>query len=71
MEPAKLSDNRLAQENWQRYRYGIFRGHRTYTKQARICDRMYLGGGRQWDPVDKALLDSQGFSVLALHGDLD
>lgn len=60
MEPAKLSDNRLAQENWQRYRYGILRGHRTYTKQARICDRMYLGGGRQWDPVDKALLDSQG-----------
>lgn len=54
------SEYQLAQQNWQRYRYGVLRGHRNYTSQARICERMYLGGGRQWDPKDVLILKAAG-----------
>lgn len=46
----------LAQENWDRYRYGIMRGHADYVAQAAINDGFYLGGGLQWDAKTKELL---------------
>jgi len=49
----------VAEENWQRFNYALTRGHRNYTEQAQLCERMYLGGGRQWSPEDKAVLDEQ------------
>jgi hypothetical protein len=53
-----MSDQ-TAKENWDRYRYALLRGHRAYTAQARKCERMYLGGGRQWDAEDIAILRAQ------------
>lgn len=48
-----------AKENFDRYRYGVDRGHREYTEQAALCERMYLGGGRQWSPEDRKILEDQ------------
>lgn len=52
--------DKTATENHDRYRYGLDRGHREYTAQATLCERMYLGGGRQWDAADLAILQAQG-----------
>ena len=43
----------LATEQWQRYVYGRDRGHRDFIKQAKRCEDMYLGGGKQWNQADK------------------
>jgi hypothetical protein len=51
--------NQEAQANWQRYEYGRLRGHRDYCQQAAKCERYYLGGGLQWSPEDRAILDAQ------------
>lgn len=50
----------LAQKTWQRYESSLERGHSSYQKQAKLCENMYLGGGRQWDEVDKAALNAAG-----------
>ena len=50
----------VASANWDRFRYGVSRGHREYTFQAARCERMYLGAGRQWDPLEAAALREQG-----------
>lgn len=57
--PVTYSSAVSAADNWQRYRYGVLRGHREYTAAARLCDRMYLGGGRQWDVEDLLVLKAQ------------
>lgn len=49
-----------AAENWQRYEYARQRGHRDYCMRAHKCERMYLGGGEQWDPEIKQELEDQG-----------
>jgi len=54
-----VDEKAVASENWDRYRYVVQRGHREYTRQAQICERMYLGGGRQWDPDEAAALRAQ------------
>jgi len=48
-----------AQENWLRYQYARDRGHLEYMTLARICENMYLGGGRQWSPEDRKILEAQ------------
>lgn len=61
MADAEKEDPKLvADANWQRYRYVVQRGHRDYTYRAINCERMYLGGGRQWDPAEAASLLAQG-----------
>lgn len=55
----KPDDKSIADEVWARYRYVVDRGHRDYTKQARLCERMYMGGGRQWEPEEAAALLAQ------------
>jgi len=50
----------ISRENWARYLYGKDRGHTQYTEHAMRCSGMYLGGGEQWSPEDRAILDSQG-----------
>ena len=50
-----MSDQ-TAQENWLRYQYGRDRGHYEYMELAKWCERMYLGGGRQWKAEDRAIL---------------
>ncbi len=54
------STSTRAAENWQRYEYARQRGHRTYCAQAQKCERMYLGGGEQWDPDVREELESSG-----------
>lgn len=53
-----------AQTNWDRYRYGIERGHTDYIDRAVLCERFYLGGGRQWDDADRLELESEGRPAL-------
>jgi hypothetical protein len=48
-----------ARENWARYQYGKSKGHLEYMAQASKCEGMYLGGGKQWSEVDKAVLTEQ------------
>jgi len=48
-----------ASENWLRYQYGRDRGHYEYMALAKWCERMYLGGGRQWSAEDRKILDAQ------------
>lgn len=48
-----------ANENWLRYTYGRDRGHYEYMALAKWCERMYLGGGRQWSAEDKKILHDQ------------
>lgn len=48
-----------AQENWMRYQYGRDRGHLAYMALAKLCENMYLGGGRQWSPEDRKILNDQ------------
>lgn len=60
-KPEKIGQtSNVADDNWQRYRYVVQRGHRDYTYRAINCERMYLGGGRQWDPAEAASLLAQG-----------
>lgn len=49
-----------ARENWARFLYGKDRGHLAYMEQARKCEGMYLGGGRQWNEQAKATLEAEG-----------
>ena len=62
MAKQKVSDprNDAARENWARFNYAKDRGHLEYMAQAAVCEGMYLGGGLQWRPEDKAVLDAQG-----------
>ena len=46
----------IAQDNWDRYRYGLIRGHHLYVLQAVENEGYYLGGGLQWDDATRALL---------------
>lgn len=54
----------VANSNWERYRYGVERGHLAYVNQAAKCERFYLGGGKQWDDADRAQLESEGRPAL-------
>ena len=60
----------LVEENWQRYQYGMDRGHREYTETAKRLEGFYLGGsydregvlqpGGHWNEADLDFLASQG-----------
>ena len=53
--PTSIADN-AASENWARYLYGKDRGHTDYLIHAARCEDMYLGGGRQLTPEQRAAL---------------
>lgn len=53
--PTTIGDD-AARENWERYCYGKDRGHLDYLAHAERCENMYLGGGRQWTPQQRAQL---------------
>lgn len=50
----------LARTTWDRYINAVTRGHQEYQQQAKLNERFYLGGGRQWDDEVKKQLESQG-----------
>lgn len=56
-----------ARANWDRFRYGKNRGHIDYMKQAERCEQMYLGGGRQWRPEDRAFVEAQKRPALEFN----
>lgn len=60
MNTSQHTADQTAQENWDRYRYGVERGHIDYIDRASLCERFYLGGGLQWDDADRAELEGQG-----------
>ncbi|MFZ2981871.1 MAG: hypothetical protein WA085_12630 [Sphingobium sp.] len=64
MNTSQNAADTAAQQNWDRYRYGIERGHLAYIQRATLCERFYLGGGLQWDDADRAILESEGRPAL-------
>lgn len=60
MNTSQHTADQTAQENWDRYRYGVERGHIDYIDRAALCERFYLGGGLQWDDADRTELESRG-----------
>jgi len=68
-EPTTAEPDAIAAESWQRYLYGIERGHREYTEIARMLEGFYLGGdydkdgnlqaGGQWNEGDLGVLEEQ------------
>ena len=55
LEPIE-DDEVIAHKNWQRYEYGVERGHREFTYNAKRLEGFYLGGGEQWSAQDLAKL---------------
>lgn len=66
-EKIEQNERALIDANWQRYEYGRQRGHRTYCRQAKKCERFYLGGGEQWSPEDRAILESAKRPVTEIN----
>ncbi len=64
MNTTQATGDTAAQQNWDRYRYGIERGHLDYIFRAILCERNYLGGGLQWDDADRAQLTADGKPAL-------
>lgn len=56
-----------AKANWDRYTYGLGRGHTAFMEQARLCEDFYLGGGCQWTALDRQLLDAAGRPALEFN----
>lgn len=64
-----VEKERLAADNWQRYQYGVTRGHREYTAMAAVLEGFYTGGqydregrmlpGGHWNEADLAVLEEQ------------
>lgn len=51
---------RLAGLNVARYEYAKLRGHQTYCERAAKLERMYLGGGQQWEDEVRAEYENAG-----------
>lgn len=59
--PGDTSQNReKAIEIFERYQEVNDRGHEIYMREARELEDMYLAGGRQWRPEDRATLEDEG-----------
>lgn len=56
-----------ATENWDRYVYGLNKGHTCYMEQARLCEDFYLGGGNQWAESDRQVLAAAGRPALEFN----
>ena len=52
----------LANKIWLRYAYCRDNGHTKFVEKADKCDRFFVGD--QWDPTDRALLESNRRPVL-------
>lgn len=57
---ADAKAQRRAAGNWARAEYVRSRGHRSFQRQAQLCERFYLGAGEQWTPEDKFALQETG-----------
>lgn len=59
--PARPRSDRadLARQNFNRYWYCKERGHLTYCEKAKRLEEMYIGGGLQWLPEDRAFMEGE------------
>ncbi len=62
-----LTASEIARRNWARYSYAKQRGHTDWCERAIKLEGMYLGGGLQWDPEDKAYLEGEGRKPYELN----
>ncbi len=53
----KLDEITIIRNNWNRFVNVTNRGHDVYVARAKLCERMYQGGGKQWDDKDRAYLE--------------
>ena len=56
---------KVARDNLERFRVAKQRGHEAYVTVASKANKYYIG--EQWDPVDKARLESEGRPALTLN----
>lgn len=61
----------IARANWERYEYVNQRGHVNFCHRARRCEDLYLGGGRQWRPEDRAKMEAEGRYPIEVNEVLD
>jgi hypothetical protein len=54
-----LDEARIVSDNWARYEYGRARGHKEYCQKARRLEDYYLGGGLQWEPEDRRIVEEE------------
>lgn len=62
--PDSLQKILNAETNYRRYCWARDTGHLQYMRRARLCENMYLGGGRQWDERDRIALEEAGRPAL-------
>lgn len=61
------SNIEIAQQNFHRYQIARDRGHDVYQRSAKRCEDYFLGGGRQWEPTLRALLEAEGRPVIEIN----
>lgn len=61
------NDNEVVKANLDRLAYAKRVGHTAYVDQAVLCERMYLGGGKQWSDADRAARTEQGKPCIELN----
>lgn len=74
----KKTDEQKIGECWDRYQYGVSRGHKEFTETAKMLEGMYLGGnydkdgrllaGGHWNATDLATLDAKGVPAHEIGG---
>lgn len=56
---SQKTETMKADDNYNEYIRARDLGHITYMRRAQKCENFYLGGGRQWDPADRAKLEGK------------
>jgi hypothetical protein len=52
------NDYNISDSQWRRYEYSRDRGHRAFIAQAKRCEEMYLGAGKQWSEADRKVCET-------------
>lgn len=55
----KADPQTIARANWERYNYVKMRGHLEWAVWVKRLEQMYIGGGLQWLPEDKAYMEGE------------
>lgn len=56
-----------ADDNYTDYMRARDLGHIAYMRRAQKCENFYLGGGRQWDPADRAKVEGAGKPIAEVN----
>ena len=63
-----MKDIDIVRQNWDRYTTIRDSGHTDFVEEARLNNRMYAGGGRQWSDDDRQYLENLNRPVIENNG---